>query len=132
MGSRDAATPTSGANTPSGMLRADSVPATHCTGVGSARVTHRASVVLHTPASPMMTMPQVPVLLTKESWMAVYSLSRCTTGQLRAVTSVIILSTSPFVGHVVVGTTDSVRMGVGERDQPLVASGRAHVYPQRA
>jgi hypothetical protein len=41
VGSREVAAPTNGANTPSGMLRADSVPATHCTGVGSARVTRR-------------------------------------------------------------------------------------------
>ena len=39
------------------MLRADSVPATQCTGQLSDRVTRRASVVLPTPASPMTTMP---------------------------------------------------------------------------
>jgi hypothetical protein len=49
IGSRGVAAPTGGANTPSGMLRADSVPATHRTGVGSARVTNRASVVFPTP-----------------------------------------------------------------------------------
>ena len=59
-GSRDVAVPTKCAKTPSGMLRADSVPATHCTRDGSDCVTRRARVVLPTPASPISTMPHTP------------------------------------------------------------------------
>src|SRR4051794_19194008 len=84
-GSRDVAVPTKCANTPRGMLRADSVPATHCTRTGSACVTKRASVVLPTPASPTRTMPQTPCTSTSADWMVAYSLSRATTGQLLAI-----------------------------------------------
>jgi hypothetical protein len=80
------------------MLRADSVPATQRTGVGSARVTNRTSVVFPTPASPTMTMPQIPGLSTSAAWTAVHSFSRRTTGQLRAIVSVITSSGSPHVG----------------------------------
>src|ERR1700676_3677472 len=75
-GSRDVADPTRWANTPSGMLRADSVPTTHRTGVGSDCVTNRASVVLPTPASPIRTMPQIPALSTSAEWIGAYSGSR--------------------------------------------------------
>ena len=71
-GSRDVADPARWANTPSGMLRADSVPATHRTGEGSDRVTNRASVVFPTPASPITTMPQIPVLSTSAEWIVAY------------------------------------------------------------
>ncbi len=49
--------PTRWANTPSGMLRDDSVDATQCTWVRSDSVTARASVVFPTPASPTSTTP---------------------------------------------------------------------------
>ena len=58
IGSRDAAGPTRWAKTPNGIERADSVPATQCTGVGSDWVTARANVVLPTPASPNSTIPE--------------------------------------------------------------------------
>ena len=57
MGSRAADDGTHCAKTPSGMLREDSVHATHCTDAGSAVVTARASVVFPTPAGPVNTMP---------------------------------------------------------------------------
>ena len=49
MGSREVAGPTRCAKTPSGIERADSVPATQCTRVGSDGATDRASVVFRLP-----------------------------------------------------------------------------------
>ena len=63
--------------------------------------------------------------------MAVYSFSRRTTGQLRAMTSDISSCGSLHVGQPGGGTTDSERIGLGDSDQPLVARRPAHVHPQR-
>ena len=87
IGSREAAGPTRCAKTPNGIDRADSVPATQCTGVVSDWVTARARVVLPTPASPNSTMPEKSIPPANAERIAPNSSSRRTIGQDRVSTS---------------------------------------------
>ena len=82
-----AAGPTRCAKTPNGIDRADSVPATQCTGVVIDWVTARARVVLPTPASPNSTMPEKSFPPAKAERIAPNSSSRRTIGQDRVSTS---------------------------------------------
>src|SRR5262249_53972976 len=78
--SRVVAEPTRCANTPSGILRADSVAAIHCTRTANDRVTSLANVVLPTPESPNSAMPQKPLPGISADLIDLNSLSRKTTG----------------------------------------------------
>ncbi|SKX65208.1 Uncharacterised protein [Mycobacteroides abscessus subsp. abscessus] len=81
-GSLDTAGPTRCANTPSGIDRADSVPATQRTPVSVPDVTSRANVVLPTPESPVSTTPHTEPPGFSADWIVRNSCSRSISGHV--------------------------------------------------